>query len=388
MINDETNWHILNQGFCSFKVKLKQPPDTFCRNEYNVTGLCNRVSCPLANSEYATVIEKEGLCYLYIKTVERAHTPKKMWEKIELSKNFMQALAQIDEQLLHWADHKKNRCKQRLTKLRQVLLRQRKAALEPKMTTMVGIKQKTEKREAVREEKAEKAAKVEMSIEKELLERLKLGTYGDLYQTKKQKEKSSASNKAGEKELNSEEEQSNEMELEYEDSEGERLMELEDGDEEVDERDLAYIADLNDSDDDGIPDEDLSDLSSDEEDEQAAGETRNKNSDDDMSDDDEASSNSPDAKVQRREDASVGSSSRRSTDVGDIEDLMGSGGRGGSSSSAAERLRKKNLKKKKKKNDVAGGREKEQQQPEIEYEMEDEENVSQVVRQKALVRRR
>ncbi len=47
MINDEMNWHCLNQGFCCFKVKLTQPKTTFCRNEYNSTGLCNRVSCPL-----------------------------------------------------------------------------------------------------------------------------------------------------------------------------------------------------------------------------------------------------------------------------------------------------------------------------------------------------
>ena len=106
MINDETNWHLLNQGFCSFKVKLKQPKATFCKNQYNVTGTCNRVSCPLANSEYATVIEKDGLCFLYVKTAERAHTPLKMWEKIELSKNYLEAVKQIDDNMLYWAEHK------------------------------------------------------------------------------------------------------------------------------------------------------------------------------------------------------------------------------------------------------------------------------------------
>lgn len=31
-----------------------------------------------------------GKCYLYIKTIERAHTPKNMWQRIKLKRNYAQ----------------------------------------------------------------------------------------------------------------------------------------------------------------------------------------------------------------------------------------------------------------------------------------------------------
>ncbi|KAI9894057.1 MAG: hypothetical protein M1814_004827 [Vezdaea aestivalis] len=183
MASDEVVWQVIGQQFCSFKLKTSKD-QTFCRNENNVTGFCSRQACPLANSRYATVRAdpNSGTLYLYMKTIERAHMPAKLWERIKLSQNYATALAQLDERLIYWPKFLLHKCKQRLTRLTQVAIRMRRVAKEEARLgekVVTRLAPKIRKREAGRERKAEAAAKVEREIERELLERLKSGVYGE-----------------------------------------------------------------------------------------------------------------------------------------------------------------------------------------------------------------
>ncbi|KAK4127575.1 Mak16 protein [Parathielavia appendiculata] len=182
-MSDEIVWQIINQQFCAFKLKTTKG-NNFCRNEYSVSGLCNRQSCPLANSRYATVrTSPKGTIYLYIKTIERSHMPSKWWEKIKLSKNYQQALQQIEERLQYFPKFLLHKCKQRLTRLVQVATRMRRIAAEEARlgeTLVPKMAPKIKHREEARERKALAAAKLERTIERELLERLRQGAYGDM----------------------------------------------------------------------------------------------------------------------------------------------------------------------------------------------------------------
>eukprot|EP00980_Cylindrotheca_fusiformis_P019004 scaffold6374_cov121-Cylindrotheca_fusiformis.AAC.5 len=244
MQNDEMIWQVINHQFCSYKSiigKAKSDKTTFCQHPYSVTGLCNRTSCPLANSLYATLREENGKVYLCLKTVERAHSPKNLWEKVLLSRNYTKALAQIDQHLQFFPKVLIHRNKQRLTKIHQYLLRMRKLKLKELSGRKAKIVQaptrKVAQREARREQKALVAAKVTQKVEQELVDRLAKGTYGDLYNFPE-----TAYNKALEQredEELSETESEDESVTEYvEDLESE-----EEEEEEMDVEDLEYLGD-------------------------------------------------------------------------------------------------------------------------------------------------
>ncbi|KAJ3116672.1 ribosome biosynthesis protein [Nowakowskiella sp. JEL0407] len=141
-----------------------------------LTVLLCRSSGPPSTTTSAP--SKQSVCYLFVKTIERAHMPSKLWEKIKLSRNYATALEQIDTELIYWPKFMIHKNKQRLTKITQYLIRMRKLKLKTK-AKVIGVAKKVERREARREIKAETAARLEQSIEKELLDRLRKGLYPD-----------------------------------------------------------------------------------------------------------------------------------------------------------------------------------------------------------------
>lgn len=280
MASDEIVWNTINNQFCSYKLKTTKDQN-FCRNEYNVSGLCLRSACPLANSRYATVRSnpETGVLYLCLKEIERAHMPNKWWEKIRLSSNYATALDQINEQLQYWPKYLQHKCKQRLTRLTQVAIRTKKLEKEQARlgeTIVPRLAPKVRRREETRERKALAAAKVEKAIEKELLARLTSGAYSDQPLNvdeaiwKKVLRRMESKNEAMRDEDLDDgiEEEEDEAEQEFE-----REEELEDGDVEyVSDIDMSDEEDLDDLEDyegsGGSDEDDSSDSEEDEDDEE------------------------------------------------------------------------------------------------------------------------
>lgn len=274
--HDEMIWHVINNQFCSFKTTIGSAMSDkrdFCKHPYSVTGLCNRSSCPLANSKYAVVREIDGKVSLFLKTVERAHSPKNLWERVTLSRNYDRALAQLDEHLAYFPKNLIHRNKQRLTKIHQMLLRMRKIKLKERAgrkANLVGIHRKIEQREERREKKALIAAKVEENIEKELVGRLAKGTYGDIYNFEEAGFNKALDNMESNKEEESEEE---EYDSEEELDQVEYVEDLEGFDEESEEEDLEEIAEGRFDDDDDSEGSSSSDDMDDDDDDESEGDS-------------------------------------------------------------------------------------------------------------------
>ena len=115
-----------------------------------------------------------------MKTAERAHTPKELWESVKLDPSYNKALEQIDNELKYWPNFLKHKCKQRFTRLRQILIKRKKMKLEGRAEYKV-VSHKAEKREKTRLVKAEKSAVIENHIVDGLLKNLKEGKYDDIY---------------------------------------------------------------------------------------------------------------------------------------------------------------------------------------------------------------
>lgn len=146
--------------------------------------LGSKIHCPLSSPRYATVRQDPDTqrLYLNIKEPERAHLPRQWWRRIRLSNNYTKALEQVDQELIYWPKFMTHKCKQRLTRLTQVRVRSAKLSREEERlgeTVVSRLAPKIRRREQTRERKAEAAAKIERAIERELVERLRSGAYGD-----------------------------------------------------------------------------------------------------------------------------------------------------------------------------------------------------------------
>ena len=128
------------------------------------TSLC--YSLKYDNTAYSILVLFVGVFYFYMKTIERAHMPNKLWERVKLPRNYQKALETIDKHLVYycflpcyfvvyvcsftleikyyvyciqqeyWPKLLVHKIKQRLTKMTQYRIRMRKLELKVRYVTL------------------------------------------------------------------------------------------------------------------------------------------------------------------------------------------------------------------------------------------------------------
>lgn len=161
---------------CSFKIHTKTAQ--VCKNKYNLTGLCDEFSCPLANPEYATIRLIDQEIFLYVKNSEKLDKPAEVWEETNLGYDYTAALKTLEEKLKDYDENTLKRCKQKMTYFFECLVRMNEINEAPQEQLVVR-KKKMNRREKVRALKALNTINFEKEIGEELMQRLKEGVYGE-----------------------------------------------------------------------------------------------------------------------------------------------------------------------------------------------------------------
>lgn len=104
-----------------------------------------------------------------------------MWEKILLSLNVEEAKAQIEKHLEYWSQFSIGKCQMRVERITEVQKRMRKIENSPNQPILLPKKSKKVKRDRNRENRALEVSRLETVIEKELVDRLQQGVYGEIY---------------------------------------------------------------------------------------------------------------------------------------------------------------------------------------------------------------
>jgi len=207
----------------------------------NVDGECSFLYCPLANSQYATITEEDGLLYLNMKTAERKHLPNKWWEKIQLPKINGEDI--IEEKLKYFVSEKLlKRNIERYHRLQEVIDRIRILRTDTR-SRIVPWDTRVERRMRNREKKAIIAARLNDQIENELLNRLHMGVYGEMYKDLTEQKETEETEQTEEEKAKQKEALEN---LEFEEAEENQYKDLEEM--------THYVSDYSSADEDDIED--------------------------------------------------------------------------------------------------------------------------------------